>query len=103
MRRRPWPWPTTLPFTSEEEALALANDDEAGLSGYLHTRDMARVMRMAERLEVGMLGVNSATISNAGAPFGGLKHSGLGREGGREGIEDYLETIYVGMPAPLPG
>ncbi|MBF0696908.1 NAD-dependent succinate-semialdehyde dehydrogenase [Actinomyces bowdenii] len=92
-----------LPFTSEEEALALANDDEAGLSGYLHTRDMARVMRIAERLEVGMLGVNSATISNAGAPFGGLKHSGLGREGGREGIEDYLETIYVGMPAPLPG
>ena len=56
-------------------------------------------MRLAERLEIGMLGVNSATISNASAPFGGMKHSGMGREGGKEGIEDYLQTVYVGMPA----
>ena len=90
------------PFGTEEEVVRLVNDDAVGLAGYLHTRDMGRVMRLAEALEVGMLGVNSATISNAGAPFGGVKHSGLGREGGKEGIEDYLESVYVGMPAPGP-
>lgn len=87
-------------FSDEEELVEMVNADSVGLAGYFHTRDMSRVMRLAERLEIGMLGVNSATISNAGAPFGGLKHSGMGREGGKEGIEEYLETVYVGMPAP---
>lgn len=85
-------------FRDEEELVELVNADRVGLAGYFHTRDMSRVLRLAERLEIGMLGVNSATISNAAAPFGGLKHSGMGREGGKEGIEEYLETIYVGIP-----
>lgn len=85
-------------FDSEEEVLTLANDTEFGLAGYVHTRDIARMMRIARRLEVGMIGFNSATISNAAAPFGGVKASGLGREGGLDGIEEFLETIYVGIP-----
>ena len=89
-----------IAFSTEEEAIALANDDAVGLTAYVHTRDMGRVMRLAERLEFGMVGVNSATISNVAAPFGGVKQSGLGREGGKEGIEDYLETVYVGVPTP---
>ncbi|MDP9806457.1 succinate-semialdehyde dehydrogenase/glutarate-semialdehyde dehydrogenase [Trueperella bonasi] len=87
-------------FEDEAELIKTINKDSVGLGGYFHTKDMNRVMRLAERLEIGMLGVNSATISNAGAPFGGMKHSGMGREGGKEGIEDYLQTVYVGMPAP---
>jgi len=87
-------------FNDEEEVIGLVNTDTVGLSAYLHTSSTARILRMAELLEVGMLGVNSATISNAAAPFGGVKESGMGREGGKEGIEDYLETVYVGMPAP---
>ncbi len=86
-------------FDDEEELIHTINKDRVGLGGYFHTKDMNRVMRLAERLEIGMLGVNSATISNASAPFGGMKHSGMGREGGKEGIEDYLQTVYVGMPA----
>ena len=88
-------------FDTEEEVLARANASEVGLAGYLHTGDMARVLRFAERLEVGLLGVNSPAISNAAAPFGGVKHSGLGREGGPEGIEEYLETVYVGLTDPF--
>ncbi|MDP9831512.1 NAD-dependent succinate-semialdehyde dehydrogenase [Trueperella abortisuis] len=87
-------------FSDERELIRVINADSVGLGGYFHTKDMNRVMRLAERLEIGMLGVNSATISNAGAPFGGMKHSGMGREGGKEGIEDYLQTVYVGIPAP---
>lgn len=86
-------------FDNEAELITTINKDSVGLAGYFHTTDMNRVMRLAERLEIGMLGVNSATISNASAPFGGMKHSGMGREGGKEGIEDYLQTVYVGMPA----
>ncbi|MDO4243289.1 MAG: NAD-dependent succinate-semialdehyde dehydrogenase [Actinomyces sp.] len=86
-------------FEDEDELLRRVNADPMGLAGYLHTRDMERAMRLAERLELGMLGVNSATTSNPAAPFGGVKRSGLGREGGREGIEEYLETVYVGIPA----
>lgn len=89
-----------IPFRDEEELIKLINSDTVGLSGYLHTRDQGRIMRLAERIEVGMLGVNSATISNAGAPFGGVKQSGMGREGGKEGIEDYLETVYLATPVP---
>lgn len=85
-------------FSSEEELIERVNRSEYGLAGYLHTSDMSRIFRLIERIEVGMLGVNSATISNAAAPFGGIKASGLGREGGNEGIEEYLETMYVGIP-----
>lgn len=87
-------------FDDEEELIRLINSDDMGLGGYIHTKSLDRIMRFAERLEIGMLGVNSATISNAAAPFGGLKQSGVGREGGKEGIEEYLETVYVGIPAP---
>ncbi|WP_175956094.1 NAD-dependent succinate-semialdehyde dehydrogenase [Schaalia sp. Marseille-Q2122] len=87
-------------FNDEEELIRVINADSVGLAGYFHTADIGRVIRLAERLEIGMLGVNSATISNAGAPFGGMKQSGMGREGGKEGIEDYLETVYVGIPVP---
>lgn len=87
-------------FTDEKDLITLVNSDTVGLSGYFHTKDLPRILRLAEKLEIGMLGVNSATISNAAAPFGGVKESGLGREGGKEGIEEYLETVYVGLPAP---
>ncbi len=88
-------------FDTEDEVLALANASDVGLAGYVHTGDLARALRMTELLEVGMIGINSATISNPAAPFGGVKHSGLGREGGSEGIDDYLDTIYVGFPDPF--
>lgn len=90
-------------FTTEEEVLTYANNSMMGLSGYVHTGSIERALRMAERLEVGMIGINSGTISNAAAPFGGLKHSGTGREGGSEGIEEYLETVYVGFEDPFVG
>lgn len=90
-------------FRTEEEVIRRVNASDVGLAGYVHTADMARVLRLTERLEVGMLGVNSGTISNAAAPFGGVKHSGMGREGGHEGIEDYLETMYVGFTDPFGG
>jgi succinate-semialdehyde dehydrogenase/glutarate-semialdehyde dehydrogenase len=84
-------------FRSEEEAIAAANDTEYGLVAYVYTRDLQRAFRVAEALETGMLGLNQGVVSNAGAPFGGVKHSGIGREGGNEGIEEYLETKYIAM------
>ncbi len=87
-------------FATEAEALAAANDTEFGLVAYLYTRDLARALRVSERLETGMVGLNQGLVSDAGAPFGGIKHSGFGREGGHEGIEEYLETKYVAMPVP---
>ncbi|MEU2358655.1 NAD-dependent succinate-semialdehyde dehydrogenase [Streptomyces misionensis] len=87
-------------FSTEQEALELANSTEFGLVGYAFTSDLNRGLRVAEDLEVGMLGLNSGLVSNPAAPFGGVKHSGLGREGGREGIEEYLETTYVGIANP---
>lgn len=86
-------------FDSEAEALARANDTEYGLASYVYTRDLARTIRVAEALEFGMVGINSGLISNPAAPFGGVKASGFGREGGFEGIEEYLETTYVALPA----
>ncbi|MDR0960134.1 MAG: NAD-dependent succinate-semialdehyde dehydrogenase [Propionibacteriaceae bacterium] len=86
-------------FTSEDEVVERCQASDFGLQGYLHTADSARVTRLARLLEVGMLSVNTATISNAAAPFGGVKLSGLGREGGSEGIDEYLETQYIGLPA----
>src|SRR4051812_2129634 len=84
-------------FGSEEEAIAAANDTEFGLVAYLYTADLNRALRVTERLETGMVGLNQGIVSNAGAPFGGVKHSGIGREGGPEGIEEYLEIKYVAM------
>lgn len=90
-----------VPFGGEDELVELVEADPMGLAGYLHTRDLERALRLAERLEIGMIGVNTATTSNVAAPFGGLKLSGLGREGGKEGIEEYLESVYVALPASL--
>jgi succinate-semialdehyde dehydrogenase/glutarate-semialdehyde dehydrogenase len=79
-------------FETEEEALAIANGTPYGLAAYFYTRDMGRAFRVGEALEFGMVGLNTGLISHAEAPFGGVKSSGLGREGAREGIEEYLET-----------
>lgn len=86
-----------IPFATDEEALRLANDTEYGLIGYAFTQDLSRALTVAEKLETGMVGINQGIVSNPAAPFGGVKASGLGREGGREGIEEYLETKYVGL------
>ncbi len=82
-------------FASEDEAIALANATEFGLAGYFYSRDLARVWRVAEALECGMVGVNTGIISNAAAPFGGIKESGYGREGSRHGINDYVSLKYI--------
>jgi succinate-semialdehyde dehydrogenase/glutarate-semialdehyde dehydrogenase len=82
-------------FDNEEQVIAMANDTNFGLASYLHTRDYERLLRVAEQLEHGIVGVNTGTISYANAPFGGIKQSGYGREGGSEGIEEYLETKHV--------
>jgi succinate-semialdehyde dehydrogenase/glutarate-semialdehyde dehydrogenase len=84
-------------FQSEDEAIAAANDTEFGLVAYVFTRDIGRAFRVMEELETGMIGFNQGMVSNAGAPFGGVKQSGFGREGGPEGIEEYLETKYIAM------
>ncbi|HEY6378585.1 MAG TPA: NAD-dependent succinate-semialdehyde dehydrogenase [Candidatus Dormibacteraeota bacterium] len=84
-------------FTSEEAALAAANDSQHGLVAYVYTRDLGRAIRFCERLESGMVGLNQGLVSNPAAPFGGIKQSGLGREGGREGILEYLNTKYVAV------
>ena len=89
------PVAAVLRFDSEEEALALANDTESGLAAYFFTRDMSRVTRVGSGLEFGVVGVNTGLISYEGAPFGGVKQSGLGREGSRHGLDDYLEIKYV--------
>ncbi len=82
-------------FDTEEEVLALANDSEFGLAAYFYSRDVGRVMRVAERLESGMVGVNTGLISTAEAPFGGVKQSGLGREGSRYGLDEFMEMKYI--------
>jgi succinate-semialdehyde dehydrogenase/glutarate-semialdehyde dehydrogenase len=84
-------------FRSEKEAVTRANDTEYGLAAYVYTRDLARMLRLGEALEFGMVGINSGVVSNPAAPFGGVKASGFGREGGFEGIEEYLETTYLGI------
>lgn len=82
-------------FKTEEEAIQIANDTEFGLASYVFTKDLARAMRVSERLEYGMVGVNEGIISNEVSPFGGVKESGLGREGSKYGIDDYLELKYI--------
>ncbi|TCC66563.1 NAD-dependent succinate-semialdehyde dehydrogenase [Kribbella pittospori] len=88
------------PFTTEDEALAAANDTEYGLVAYVFTNDLRRALRIAESLETGMVGLNQGVVSNPAAPFGGVKQSGLGREGGSIGIEEFLETKYIGIAMP---
>lgn len=84
-------------FATDEEAIAAANDTQYGLVAYMFTRDVNRALKVCEALETGMIGLNQGLVSNAGAPFGGVKSSGVGREGGNEGIEEYLETKYVAI------
>lgn len=88
-------------FDTEDEAVALANSTPFGLIAYAYTTDLNRALRLPERIESGMLGLNAGVISNPAAPFGGVKQSGLGREGGFEGIDEYLSTMYVGLPSPF--
>ena len=90
-------------FATEDDAVALANGTPFGLISYVFTENLARALRMSERIETGMLAVNAGVISNPAAPFGGVKQSGLGREGSAEGIEEYLETVYVGIADPFAG
>ncbi|MEO6988326.1 MAG: NAD-dependent succinate-semialdehyde dehydrogenase [Aquihabitans sp.] len=85
-------------FADEDEAVAQANDTIFGLISYAFTTDLARALRLGDRLEAGMVGINRGVISDPAAPFGGVKASGLGREGGRNGIDEYLETTYLGLP-----
>jgi succinate-semialdehyde dehydrogenase/glutarate-semialdehyde dehydrogenase len=89
-----------ITFSTEDDAVRLANNTEYGLVAYVFTKDLNRGLRISERIETGMLGLNAGVISNAAAPFGGVKQSGLGREGGSEGIEEYLYTQYVGIADP---
>ena len=84
-------------FADEDQAIAQANDTEFGLVAYLFTESIKRAFRVVEGLEVGMVGVNQGLVSNPAAPFGGVKQSGYGREGGPEGIEEYLSDKYVAL------
>jgi succinate-semialdehyde dehydrogenase/glutarate-semialdehyde dehydrogenase len=84
-------------FSTDQQAIDAANDSEFGLVAYVFTRDLQRSIRVMEGLEVGMVGLNRGLVSNPAAPFGGVKESGFGREGGAEGIEEYLYTKYVAV------
>ncbi len=86
-----------IAFESEEEAISIANDTIFGLAAYFYSRDIGRIWRVAEKLEYGMVGINEGILSNTVAPFGGVKQSGLGREGSYLGIEEYLEVKYLCM------
>jgi succinate-semialdehyde dehydrogenase / glutarate-semialdehyde dehydrogenase len=85
------------PFDSEDEVLRLANDTDWGLVGYVFTESLDKGMRFSAELEVGMVGLNTGLVSNPAAPFGGVKQSGLGREGGKVGIEEFLEYKYAAL------
>jgi succinate-semialdehyde dehydrogenase/glutarate-semialdehyde dehydrogenase len=87
-----------LVFDTEDEVVQRANDTEWGLAGYVFTQDVDRAARFSAALEVGMVGVNTGVVSSPAAPFGGIKQSGLGREGGRVGIEEFLEYKYTAIP-----
>ena len=99
--RLPWapsalgPFAPVFRFKTEAEALEMANATEFGLAAYFYSRDIGRIFRVGEGLESGMVGVNTGLISTAEVPFGGVKQSGLGREGSRHGIEDYVEIKYL--------
>lgn len=89
-------------FTEDDEAVARANDTEYGLAAYAFTSSMTRTINISEALQFGMIGINQGVVSNAAAPFGGIKHSGFGREGGPQGIDEYLEAKYVGINPNVP-
>ena len=84
-------------FKSEDEVIARANDTEYGLVAYLYTRDLGRGMRVSEKLDFGMIGLNRGLVSDPAAPFGGTKQSGIGREGAHEGMMEFMETQYVSV------
>jgi succinate-semialdehyde dehydrogenase/glutarate-semialdehyde dehydrogenase len=84
-------------FGDDDEGLALANATEYGLAAYAYTSSLDRAVRVSEEVEAGMIGINRGMVSDASAPFGGVKQSGLGREGGEAGLEEYLETVYVAL------
>ena len=84
-----------IKFKDENEVIEMANDTKYGLAGYFYSRDIGKIWRVAEALEYGMVGINAGVISTEVAPFGGIKESGIGREGAEEGIEEYLETKYL--------
>ncbi len=86
-----------IPFEHEEDALRMANNTDYGLAAYFYTRDVSRIFRVAEGLEYGIIGANDALPSTAQAPFGGVKQSGMGREGGPQGIDEYLDVKYVSL------
>lgn len=92
------PVATVVGFSSDDEVIAAANDTPYGLAAYVYTRDLERALRVSDALEAGMVGVNRGVISDVAAPFGGVKESGLGREAGSEGIEEYLDTKYIALP-----
>lgn len=87
-------------FSTEDEAIELANASEYGLASYIYSKDYNRLIRVADQIEFGLVGFNQGVISNAAAPFGGVKQSGLGREGGAEGIEEYSTVQYIGIADP---
>ena len=82
-------------FDTVEEAIALANNTEFGLVSFVHTRDLAKALAVSERIEAGMVGINRGVVSDPAAPFGGWKQSGVGREGGHDGLMEYLESKYI--------
>jgi len=84
-------------FKSEDEVVRRANDTEYGLVAYLYTKDMSRGMRVSEQLDFGMIGLNRGLVSDPAAPFGGMKQSGIGREGAHEGLMEFLETQYISV------
>jgi succinate-semialdehyde dehydrogenase/glutarate-semialdehyde dehydrogenase len=84
-------------FDTDEEAITLANSTDYGLISYVYSEDLKRALRMAEAIESGMVAINRGVISDPAAPFGGVKQSGLGREGGFDGIHEFLETKYIGV------
>src|SRR5689334_20358724 len=86
-----------LVFDDEDEAIAMANATTYGLAGYIYTRDVSRAIRVAEALDFGMIGINDINPTSAAVPFGGIKESGLGREGARAGIAEYLDTKVLGI------
>jgi succinate-semialdehyde dehydrogenase/glutarate-semialdehyde dehydrogenase len=91
------PVATLIPFTEEADVVQMANDTPFGLAAYFYSRDIGRVWRVSEALEYGMVGINEGIISTEVAPFGGIKESGLGREGSKYGIDDYVEIKYLCM------
>jgi succinate-semialdehyde dehydrogenase/glutarate-semialdehyde dehydrogenase len=86
---------SVIKFDTEQQAIDMANDTEYGLAGYFYSQNINRIYRVAEQLKVGMVGINEGAISNAAAPFGGVKQSGYGREGSHYGLDDFLETKYL--------